>query len=41
MFEWLLLQDVYGEDSFKTDGKELDILKYKGNSIRNNLLLKN
>ena len=29
MFEWLLLQDCYGEQLFKTTGKELDILKYK------------
>jgi len=28
MFEWLLLQDVYGEDLFKTTSKELDILKF-------------
>jgi rhodanese-related sulfurtransferase len=30
MFEWLLLQDVYGEEMFKTIGSEVDILKYKG-----------
>mgnify|MGYP000636865378 CR=1 FL=1 len=29
LFEWLLLQDIYGDDSFKTTSKELDILKYK------------
>lgn len=29
MFEWLLLQDVYGRDLFPTTSKELDILKYK------------
>ena len=29
MFEWLLLQDIYGDDLFKTTAKELDILKYK------------
>jgi rhodanese-related sulfurtransferase len=29
MFEWLLLQDIYGDDLFKTTTKELDILKYK------------
>ena len=28
MFEWLLLQDVYGEDLFPTTSKELDILKF-------------
>ena len=30
LFEWLLLQDIYGEDEFKTTSKQLDILKYKG-----------
>ena len=29
MFEWLLLQDIYGDEMFKTTSKELDILKYK------------
>lgn len=29
LFEWLLLQEVYGDDNFKTSIKELDILKYK------------
>ena len=29
MFEWLLLQDIYGAASFPTTSKELDILKYK------------
>jgi rhodanese-related sulfurtransferase len=32
MFEWLLLQDIYGQELFPTTSKELDILKYK--SIR-------
>ena len=31
MFEWLLLQDIYGDDLFQTTTKELDILKYKPN----------
>ena len=31
MFEWLLLQDVYGKDLFKTSSIELEILNYKGN----------
>ena len=30
LFEWLLLQDIYGEDEFPTTNKILDILKYKG-----------
>ena len=29
MFEWLLLQEIYGDDNFPTTEKELDILKYK------------
>ena len=29
MFEWLLLQDIYGAASFPTTSKELDLLKYK------------
>ena len=29
LFEWLLLQDIYGEIEFPTTKKELDILKYK------------
>ena len=33
LFEWLLLQDIYGEDEFPTSSKILDILKYKGKAI--------
>ena len=33
LFEWLLLQDIYGRDLFKTTKNELDILKYKPDSI--------
>ena len=29
IFEWLLLQDIYGDDLFPTTSKELDILKYR------------
>ena len=29
LFEWLLLQDIYGDEYFATTKKELDILKYK------------
>jgi hypothetical protein len=29
MFEWLLLQDVYGAELFPTTGNELDILRYR------------
>jgi rhodanese-related sulfurtransferase len=30
MFEWMLLQDIYGVDEFPTSSKVIDILKYKG-----------
>ena len=33
LFEWLLLQDIYGDDEFPTTSKIVDILKYKGKSI--------
>ena len=33
MFEWLLLQDIYGNDLFPTTSNELDILKYKSHRI--------
>ena len=29
LFEWLLLQEVYGEEPFPTTSNELDILKFK------------
>lgn len=29
LFEWLLLQDIYGFNEFPTTKKELDLLKYK------------
>ena len=29
MFEWLLLQDIYGDQSFPTTSKTTDILMYK------------
>jgi len=35
LFEWLLLQDIYGAELFKTTGKTLDILKFKPNNILN------
>ena len=34
MFEWLLLQDIYGNEEFSTTSKELDILLYKPNSSK-------
>tara|TARA_A100001011_G_C14155491_1_gene775876 strand:- start:294 stop:704 length:411 start_codon:yes stop_codon:yes gene_type:complete len=41
LFEWLLLQDIYGNEQFKTTSHELDILKYKPDSDLNKLLIKN
>lgn len=35
MFEWLLLQDVYGKDEFKTNIYTKDILFYKPKKIIN------
>jgi len=35
LFEWLLLQDIYGAGEFPTTKKELDIIKYKPNKILN------
>jgi hypothetical protein len=29
LFEWLMLQDIYGNSEFPTTKKELDILKFK------------
>lgn len=29
IFEWLLLQDIYGSEEFQTTTKQLDILKFK------------
>lgn len=39
LFEWLMLQDIYGEQEFPTTKKELDILKYKPNKVLNVPLL--
>ena len=39
IFEWLLLQDVYGVADFPCTKKELDILKYKSNKVLNVSLL--
>jgi rhodanese-related sulfurtransferase len=29
LFEWMLLQDIYGENEFPTTSREFDILKFK------------
>jgi len=39
LFEWLLLQDIYGTQEFPTTKKELDLLKYKPSKILNISLL--
>jgi len=39
LFEWLMLQDIYGEKEFPTTKKELDILKYKPYKVLNVPLL--
>ena len=42
LFEWLLLQDIYGKEEFPTTIMELDILKYKPKpKISTNNLLEN
>jgi len=33
MFEWLLMQDIYGKELFPTTKKELDLLKYKPSQL--------
>jgi rhodanese-related sulfurtransferase len=35
LFEWLMLQDIYGFDDFPTTSRQLDILKYKPNQKLN------
>lgn len=40
MFEWLLLQDIYGSDNFPTTRTEMDILKYKSNNLLNIQMLR-
>jgi hypothetical protein len=39
LFEWLMLQDIYGTQEFLTTKKELDLLKFKPNKILNISLL--
>tara|TARA_B110000967_G_scaffold209686_1_gene267068 strand:- start:835 stop:1254 length:420 start_codon:yes stop_codon:yes gene_type:complete len=41
MFEWLCLQDIYGDELFPTTKKELDILKYKPTNVMNKYYLTN
>ena len=38
LFEWILLQDIYGDESFQLSSNEkIDILKYRGKSHLANL----
>ena len=39
LFEWLMLQDIFGDADFPTTSKELDILKFKPNKVLNVHLL--
>lgn len=39
LFEWLLLQDVYGAELFPTTAVKVDLLKYKGRQQLNMQLL--
>jgi len=41
LFEWLLLQDIYGKELFPTTSVESDFLKYKGRSYFNIKMLTN
>jgi len=41
LFEWLLLQDIFGNEEFPTTSKQLDVLKYKPQSVLNIHLIEN
>lgn len=41
MFEWLCLQDIYSDECFPTNKKQLDILKYKSLSNLKKLYITN
>jgi hypothetical protein len=41
LFEWLMLQDIYGYEEFPTTRKELDFLRFKPSSKLNMYLLEN
>jgi hypothetical protein len=41
LFEWLMLQDIYGFDEFPTTIKQLDLLKYKPRQQLNVGLIEN
>lgn len=39
LFEWLLLQELYGDENFPTTTKNIDLLKFKPNNILDNNIL--
>ena len=39
LFEWLLMQDIYGDENFPTTTKELDLLRYKPETNLSNSLV--
>lgn len=39
MFEWILLQDIYGDDYFPTTKKNTDILEFKGKPFTERLMI--
>ena len=41
LFEWLMLQDIYGKELFLTTKNELDILRFKPSSLLNVALIGN
>ena len=41
LFEWLCLQDIFGEELFPTTSQQLDILKFKPVSCLNQKLIAN
>jgi hypothetical protein len=41
LFEWLLLQDIFGRELFSTTSTNCDLIKYKGHCQFNIKLLKN
>ena len=38
LFEWLLLQDIYGDNEFPTTRRQINLLKYKPNKLFNSLI---
>ena len=34
MFEWMLLQDIYGKEEFPTTSKQIDILSFRPTKVR-------